>query len=200
METYPSNSYKSKREAKKEPPTVEPKKPVISGKVTAKKDTAISHILSELIPNTASEIGKNILDDIVIPGIRAGIHGAIDTIFGGTNGTTYYSSPSGRINYSNISRNQSTRGTTIQSNMARKTYEFENLIFASRGDAEAVLDEMLQHIYAYEMVRVSDLFEFAGVSCDYTAQKYGWTDLSTARILRTFDGWKIEFPKAIVLD
>ena len=195
---YPSNSYKSK--TKQEEPASQKKNPVVTGKVTAKKTGMLEHLISELIPGTASEIGRSILDDILIPGIRDGIHGAIDTVFGGNSyrGTTYASSPANRINYSGISRGQNSVNHSQPS--PKRTYEFESLTFATRSDAEAVLSELRQHIYAYDMVRVSDLFEFADVSFDYTAQKYGWTDLSTARVYRAFDGWKIDLPRAIVLD
>lgn len=200
MEKYPSNSDRSKDESNDVP---EKKGPVINGKAAVKKRGFFDRLVEAVLPDGLAPIGQKIITDVVVPGIRDGIIDTVNTIFSGApnRGTTYYSSPSGHINYSSItSPTKASTVTSVQSNVSKKTYEFENIVFDNRGDAEVVLDEMNRHMYAYDMVRVSDFYEFAGVSCDYTSQKYGWLDISNACVVRTPGGWRIQLPKAIPLD
>ena len=58
------------------------------------------------------------------------------------------------------------------------------------------MEELLER---FEVVSVADLFDMAGVSCNYTDNKYGWTDLQDARVERVYDGYVIRLPKATSL-
>lgn len=48
----------------------------------------------------------------------------------------------------------------------------------------------------YGMVTVADLYDLCGLPCrDYTANKYGWTNLYSAKAVRVRAGYKLELPK-----
>jgi hypothetical protein len=52
----------------------------------------------------------------------------------------------------------------------------------------------------FEVVSVGDFYELAGVAApNYTVNKYGWTSLRGAQVLRCRDGYIVKLPKAIVL-
>ena len=58
------------------------------------------------------------------------------------------------------------------------------------------MDEMIEQ---YDAVRVADLYDLVGITGDYTDNKYGWTNIPNARVVRTRDGYKIEMPRALPL-
>ena len=49
-------------------------------------------------------------------------------------------------------------------------------------------------------VTVAALYDLVGVSGNYTDNKYGWTDISNAEIVRVKDGYMIKLPKIRKLD
>lgn len=50
----------------------------------------------------------------------------------------------------------------------------------------------------YGMASVLDLYDLAGLTCqNYMADKYGWTDIQSARVARTRDGYILQLPRAI---
>ena len=59
------------------------------------------------------------------------------------------------------------------------------------------MDDILEK---YGMVSVADLYDLVGVTGNYTDNKYGWTNLSNAEIVRVRDGYQIKLPRARVLD
>lgn len=185
---YPSNSKKSKEMPKPIP--------VVTEQVTTRKKGVGSRLADIFLPTDINTLRNSIISDVIVPAVRDTIISAVSTAFGGGSYRSQaYSQPTSRFAYNQVSKPVST-GTTYQSNVSRKTYEFDNLVFPSRGSAEAVLDEMLQRVATYDLVRVSDYFELANISCDYTAQGYGWSDLSTARVIKIPGGWTISLPRA----
>ena len=52
----------------------------------------------------------------------------------------------------------------------------------------------------YGLVRVADLKDLVGISDNYTDNKYGWTNIRNAEIVRVRDGYMIKMPKAVPID
>lgn len=189
MPDYPSNSKKSKETPKPVP--------VISEPVTTRRKGVGARLADIFLPTDPRSLRDSIVSDVIVPAVRDTIISAVSTAFGGNGyrNQQAYSQPAGRFNYNQVSK-PTVSGATYQSNTSRKTFEFDDIVFSSRGAAEAVLDEMIQRVMAYDLVRVSDYFDLAGVTCDYTAQSYGWADLSAARIAKIPGGWTISLPRA----
>ena len=68
------------------------------------------------------------------------------------------------------------------------------------GEARDVLARMDELIDTYGMVSVADLYDLVGISGNYTDNKYGWTNIKSARIVRVRDGYRIEMPRAMVIE
>lgn len=81
-----------------------------------------------------------------------------------------------------------------------RVHNSNDIIVYSKSDAEAVLMSMNELIYLYGVVTVMDLCEAAGILGDYRDSKYGWTDISSARIEEVKNGYIIRMPKALLLD
>lgn len=195
---YPSNSFKSKEQEKK------PVEKVTQGKVSQKKKSAGKQIAENFIKEDAETIKTHILFDIIIPTIKdmisSGFHAALDMLLYGDDrqeyrrsGTRVVSSSPRSVNYNAIS--QKKRYAPMD-----RIQPCEEIAFEDRSDAQRVLDELTDQIDQFGMVSAYDLYEAAGLSCDYTLKNWGWYDLVTAKVVRTRDGdFVIDLPRMISL-
>ena len=82
----------------------------------------------------------------------------------------------------------------------RTGYDYDDIILESYGEAEDVLERMDELIATYQLVSVADFYDLVGVSGNYTDNKYGWTDIRNASVMRVRDGYMIKLPKALPLN
>ena len=59
------------------------------------------------------------------------------------------------------------------------------------------MDELIE---TYGIVSVADLYDLVGKSCNYTDNKYGWTNIRNAEPVRVRDGYLLKMPKAGPID
>lgn len=123
------------------------------------------------------------------------VYSAMDTLMGNRRGPT---GPGARIQYgSYYNQNQpQNNGNARQRTEAR--YSYNDLVFDTRGDAEVVLANMRGLLMDYRAVSIADMFDLAEMTSPngYTDNKYGWTDLSSARVIRVNGGYMIDLPRA----
>ena len=184
---YQSNSHKSKEEKEQK---INEK--IVSGKVQVKKRSEINKFLRMFFPDDSRDIKDIILMDIFIPATKKIISDAINTILYGDSAPK--NNNTSRVSYSSYYNNDSNR----KNNSARRRFDnFDDIILESRGETEKVLARMEEYIRSYGMVSVSELYDFMGITSDYTTTRYGWTNLDSARIERVFEGYKLVLPKAL---
>lgn len=198
MEEYKSNSYKSKEEVSTEKEKQVEK--VISGSVKTKKKSDISKFKDIFISEDAGNVKSYIIMDVLIPAIKKAVSdivtNGIDMILYGETGHTKKNSPSSKVSYRSYYDNDATRKPTV--NSSRKSgYDYDDIILDNRGEAEEVLSKMDELISNYGMVSVADLYDLVGVTGDWTDNKYGWTDIRSASVVRIRDGFLIKLPKAL---
>ena len=59
---------------------------------------------------------------------------------------------------------------------------------------EALIDQ-------YGVASVGDLYDLANVSTtNYTVNKYGWTNIRSAQVIRSRDGYLLKMPKAMPIN
>lgn len=75
-----------------------------------------------------------------------------------------------------------------------------DIVFDTRDDAEKILSDLQDLIEKYTYVTVADLCDLVGVTPEFTYEKYGWKDLTTARVGRTQSGYFIHLPDKILLE
>ena len=202
-DNLPDNSHKSRNE--KQNANLPEKKRVeqiVHGKVKTKKNGSRS-LANVFFSEDTSNVGNYILMDVIVPAIKKTLYdlvvGSLDmTLFGGRGGSGKRSTAD-KISYKDYNgisrRDERSSGTT----RTASGYSYDDIILDSRGKAEAVLDRMDEIIEEYDEVRVADLYDLVGITGDYTDNKYGWTNIRNARVVRTRDGYKIEMPRAIPL-
>lgn len=211
MEDYRANSHKAKEEAaaaKQEPE--KKKERVAKGAVSIQKKSPVRKFVETFVQEDAATMKAHLMNEVIVPAIKTTISdtvkNALDMMFWGKSGRPRTQTPASRIQYTSYSKQQTMQSRQIQQQQqARVTvYDFDDITFAERQDAIDVRDKMREQLSVYQMVSVADLKDFAGVDAKfmkYTDNKYGWTDLSAAEVVHVSGGgWRIDLPKAIVLE
>lgn len=48
---------------------------------------------------------------------------------------------------------------------------------------------------------MADLYDLAGITCrNYTANRYGWTDIQSAKVIRTREGYTLQLPRTVQIN
>lgn len=200
-EEYTPNSHKYREQQAQQTPAAPEKRTekVVSGTVTRKQQSGLSKAGKLLMPGDAGGLKNYILMDVLVPSIKRAIS---DIVCNGINmllgepARSKDRSPGGRVSYRQYYED---RRDDRPKPRTHAVYDYDDLVFDNRGDAEEVLFRMEELVDRFQTVSVADLFDMAGVTCEYTANKYGWTDLHGAYVDRVRDGYVIRLPKAMSL-
>lgn len=202
MEEYKSNSHKSKEEQKSPPTERQKLDKIVNGTVKVKKKSELTKFAEIFLPEDISNIKNYILMDVLVPAIKNTIEDIITNgtrmLLRGEIGVRKGSSTASSISY-NRYYDQKRYGES-NSVQTRTGYSYNEIILETRGEAEEILTRMDELIDTYGLVRVADLYDLVGVSGNYTDNKYGWTNIRNAKIVRVRDGYMIELPKALPIN
>ena len=192
MEDYKPNSHRSKAEAKATPAKKKVEK-VVSGRVKKKKKNALADVF---ISEDAANVKSYVFMDVLVPAIKKAVtdivtDGVHMIMYGDTGRKGSSGSRTTYVSY----RDYSSRDRRDDSRRSRGMYHYDEIIFESRGDADYVLDQMFEILESYDIVSVADLYDLAGESCEHTANRYGWTNLRNAEVVRVRDGYVNKLPK-----
>lgn len=202
INSLPSNSHKSKEQDKQYSKPEKKIEPVVSGKATVKKKSGIVRLADVFLPEDVDTVKSYIIFDILIPKIKYGIHDIVseawDSFCGisGRSGSRGTASKVSYVSYDRYSRDKQPETPR------RSGVNYEEIIFSTRGDAEAVYDRMAELCDTFNAVSVADMYELAEVPNDnYTLNKYGWTSMEGAQVVRlSGGGFAIKMPKARPFD
>lgn len=197
-EEYKSNSHKS-RETQADGLTERKKvEKVVRGKVRTKPKSGVSKITDVFISEDASNVKSYILMDVLVPAVKKAIsdivRDGVDMILYGESRGRKSSSSSSYVSYRDYSRRDDDRFR--DSGRRSAGYSHDDIIVESRAEAEEVLTRMDELIETYGVVSVADLYDLIGKSCEYTDNKYGWTNIRNAEPIRVRDGYMLKLPKA----
>lgn len=207
MNQYPSNSRKSKEEQQETVPEKKIEK-VISGTAKTKKKSEIQKFTDVFVSEDMNSVKSYIVMDVLVPAVKKAISdivtNGIDMIlYGESGGNRSKKSKASNVSYRSYYESRDDRRDRLSDrgySGRQAGYSFDNIILDNRGEAEDVLTRMDELIETYNIVSVADFYDLVGVSGNYTDNKYGWTDLRNASIVRTRDGYMIKLPKALPLD
>lgn len=196
MEEYGPNSYKSKEEQKTNVPEKKVGK-VISGSAKSKKKGEVQKFADIFISEDVGNVKSYIFLEVIVPAIKKAISdvvvNGIDMILYGESGRSRRNSTTTKVSYGKYYNGDREPRRT----QPRTGFDYDDIIFENRGDAESVLDAMNEIISQYGVVSVGDLYDLADVSTDnFTVNKYGWTDISGCKAVRVREGYVLRLPKA----
>ena len=199
-DNLPDNSHKARNEKKDSAQEEKRVEKVVHGKVKTKKNN--KRKLADLfISEDAGNVKNYIFLDVIVPAVKKAIYdlvvGALDMSLYGGRGGGGRRSTADKVSYRDY--NSVSRRDTRSYESARTTsgYSYDDIVLETRGEAEAVLSRMDEIMEEYEIVRVADLYDLVGITGEHTDNKYGWTNIRNAKIVRVRDGWKIEMPRAL---
>lgn len=205
MEEYKPNSNKSKEEQATREKKVEK---IVSGKVKSKKKSEIRKFADVFIAEDINNVKSYIVNDVLVPAAKKAVSdivtNGIDMILYGESRHDSRGSASSKISYRSYydrANNRTTSRDVRPTNRTRMGYAYDDIILDNRREAEDVLCRMDELIATYGLVSVADMYDLVGITGEYTDNKYGWTDIRSASIVRTRDGgYMIKMPKALPLN
>lgn len=147
------------------------------------------------------EVGNYLLWDIALPSIKNAVSdiftsGIDRLLFGGDGGPQRSRSSKTYTSYANRTygrRETPTERTYTQRD--RREHNLESIIFATRSEAEDVLNHLISICDQYDVATVGDLYGMAGISQSYTDENWGWRDLRSGRAVRARNGYILDLPK-----
>ena len=157
-------------------------------------------LTDSFISEDAANVKSYIVMDVLVPAVKKAIsdivRDGIDMIlYGESKGRS--SSSSSYVSYRDYSRRDEDRFRDRDRD--RRGYNHDDIVLESRGEAEEVITRMDELIETYGVVSVADLYDLVGKTCEYTDNKYGWTNIRNAEPIRVRDGWMLRLPKALPL-
>lgn len=200
-EDYKPNSHRSKEQELHEPMPEKRTEKVVTGNVKQRKKSGLAKAGSIFVPGDVESVKSYILMDVLVPSIKRAIS---DIVCNGVNmllgepSRGKSGSPGAKVAYRQYYQDRDERASYNRPR-AQAQYSYDDIVFETRGDAEEVLYRMEELLERFDVVSVADLFDMAGISCQYTDNKYGWTDLRNAHVEHVRDGYIISLPRATSL-
>lgn len=186
---YPSNSRKSREETVER----EKKEKIVKGKVTTKKKSELNKIADSFISEDVANVKSYILKDVLLPAAKKALSdivtNGVDMLLYGETGVS--KKKSHNVSYTSYSSNK----RNDYRHTRRDDYDFDDIIFESRTEANDVLITMEETLDRFNRVTVLDFYDFVGITGRFTDDRYGWFDLATARVVPCRGGYKIKLPR-----
>ena len=221
MDIYnlPSNSHASKEQRKLEAKEAardsinnqvienEKKvKKVVSGKVKTRENKG-RKFADVFLAEDFESVKSHVVHDLFIPFVKKlifeGLKDTAEMMLWGKTGRSGSSSSSNKINYRSYYDDGRDRDRYRDRDRDRdregsysSRFNYEDLVFETRADAEAVRRQMSDIIDQYDFVSIGDLYDMADRTAPPTAFNYGWYNVSRAEVQRVYDGYIIKLPKA----
>ena len=219
MDDFPANSNKRKSEKpniqngpigqNKEKPAKPEKniQKVVTGKAIERKKTFGEKVHDVFIGGEIKTAGSYILAEVLLPALRAMIveatsKGVERMIYGDTSPRRSSSSfGRTRIQYNNpVERFGAPPRAFLpgQSMAARPNRQSINdIVLASREDAEAVVEQLAIIVDQYDVASVADLKTLVDITPNWVDQNWGWDSVHYVDIRQTRDGWLVSFPEVV---
>jgi len=207
---YPGNQKKERKSDQVERKVIDK---VIQGPVVQRKKSLGRKIAETFSGDSAQEVGNYVLFDVIIPAIKnliveSGKEALERAFFGGARPRMGSGRPqrgqrqSYQAYYPQNAPDFEDRGRPQRSlsQKARATHDFDEIVLATRGEAEAVLDGLGMILEEYSVVTVTDLYDLLGLTGSYTDDKWGWYDLRGSNISRISGGYLLDLPKTSVVE
>ena len=212
MENYPGNRQQLgavEPVEEKKAPKVEK---ITTGKAIQRKPPLGKRFMDTFFSGTSSVWGY-VLHDILLPAAKDTIADVVSQgiermVYGEGRSTsrrtgTRPTGPSGYVSYNRYSQSPPQREQQrTMSRRARATHDFQDIILATRAEAEAVIDALYDLVEKYNQATVGDLYGLVGIPAEFTDENLGWRDISRLGQgpKRTAEGYWLPLQKPEPLD
>ena len=197
MDDYKPNSYKYKEQQKALTSDKKIEK-VVKGTVKTRKRNGVTKLKDVFVNEDAKNVKSYIFSDVLVPAIKKLLY---DIVNDGASMLLFGNTSAGRKKTigSNVSYRQFYDSKVEDRRpVSSSRFDYEDLIFESRGEAEAALSKMDEVIDVYGTVSVADLYDMCDLTAPYTSNRYGWSNIQTAEVARLRDGgYVLKLPRAL---
>ena len=171
-------------------------KKVVKKPARTKKKSELRKFANEFIVDDVKNIKSYVITDVLIPTIKDTIWDILTNtldmfLFNGSKEHGKGRKKGSKISYRDYYDSSSKK----RSHEIRDRFDFDDLEFDSRSEADAVLTGMFEVLENYDVVTVSDMYDMADVTAPYTANRYGWTTLRTAEVVRVRNAYILKLPR-----
>jgi len=184
----------------------------VTGGVKVKEKSPLQKVAGGFFEEDLANVKDYVVKDVVVPLIKDAIAdafiGAIEMLLYGSStgrhgrrGRNGYRpgqvQQAGYTAYNQFSNGASTARPSRTRTTQQQAYDYTELIFNDRGDAEGVLADLRLALQQYGVATVADLYDLVGQTGAFTDQKYGWKNLDEAHVKRVREGYLIVLPRAL---
>ena len=197
MDDYKPNSYKYKEQQKALTSDKKIEK-VVKGTVKTRKRNGVTKLKDVFVNEDAKNVKSYIFSDVLVPAIKKLLY---DIVNDGASMLLFGNTSAGRKKTigANVSYRQFYDSKVEDRRpVSSSRFDYDDLIFESRGEAEAALSKMDEVIDVYGTVSVADLYDMCELTAPYTSNRYGWSNIQTAEVARLRDGgYVLKLPRAL---
>ena len=173
---------------------------VAQGTKVSKSKSKARQIAEIFVGGDLKETAEHVRDDVAIPALKNFLYDSLSEglqriLWGETrNDRRRNSTHRDYVGYSRRAReSRPTQQTSARH--SRVAQGFDDVVLATRTEAESVLSRMYDLIENYNMVTVAEFYSLVGISAEFTDENWGWRDLRSANIQHIRDGFRINLPK-----
>ncbi len=202
MREYQSNSHLSKERQKEEVAERKVQK-VVSGNVKTRENKG-RKLTDIFISEDASNVKSYVVMDVIVPAFKKLVFDiftdGIEMVLYGSTGGRKSKSSAGKVSYRSYYDDK--RDRRDDRAVTKTRFEYDDIVYPDRRDAEAVREQMLDILDTYQLVSVLDMYDLAGLGSEapYTANRFGWTNLRNAEVKRVRDGYIVDLPRPMAID
>lgn len=207
--TYTPNSHKYK-DQQKQAATEEKRVQKVVKKPVKTKTNEVRKLADIFISEDVANVKDYIFMDVLVPAIKKAIYdivtNGIDMFLYGSSGRSKSSSSGSKVSYRNYYDQKNNHGgvnyrsSGSENSRFNNGFNYDELEFDDRGDAEMVIRQMYGAIEKYGYATIADLYDLVDLTAPYTSQKYGWTKLHGAEVIRYHGKYRLKLPKAEPMD
>ena len=174
---------------------------IISGTAKVKKNN-VRKLTNTFFAEDLNTVTSNLKEEVFIPGLKKLLvnllKDGVDILF---NGSVSRSGNKDRFIGDRVSYDRFSSDRNREPIRTTSRFSYDDIEYESRADAERVLDYMYRVIKAYGFVTVAEMYEMVERTAPFTANNYGWTDISTAYVDRVYGGgYVIRLPRAMPIE
>lgn len=176
--------------------------PVVQNAVKTRRKGFLSKLKADPSSDLQT-VGEYVMLEIVIPAAKRTISDVVsqgvDKILygdarprrgrGGSGGSYIHYSSSSRY------RDYEERRPRNISPRARKSHDFDEVVFDTYDDAMSVIEAMVDLVEKYDSVSVGDFYELAGLSVNFMDRKWGWVSMAQTKAIPVRGGYIVDFPE-----
>ena len=168
------------------------------GALKVKKKSELGTLVEGFVEDAGRGLLSYFINEHLIPFTEKSIRSVADRLLRKLGGTLELPERDRDGEYRRYSRSSS--AYERRERRSRDPFGIDRIILRTKSEAERVLRGLEDQIYNYRVASVADLFELLDEDCPYTANDYGWTSMSGAKIVMVSEGYQLKLPRVMAID